>query len=170
MDETTQPFIGIDPDDTAQVQVRGATVTIGAIDQGVWSRINAEAQLAHEGAKRRAIRRLASEGLDPEELAEGGTAVSRLQLEAYMDPGFREQHFNVQCEAVRHAVRAHDGLLKRDGSAISCERVPLKQAFGECTVLSEATLRVYRANPVLVEALWMPIFRMQTLGEAEKKA
>lgn len=169
MDETTQPFIGIDPDDTAQVSVRGAVFTIGVVDQGVWGRLQAEEQLAHEGAKRRAIRRLADEGLDPEELVEGGK-VSRLMLAAFLDPVFQETHFHVQVEAVRHAVRDHDGLLRRDGTTYPCQRVALKQAFGEVSVLSEATLRVYRANRAIIEALWQPISRMQTVGEAEKKA
>jgi len=166
-DQTTQPFIGLDPDDTAEVKVGGATFTSGVSDQGMWARTHAEAVLAYENAKRRAIKRIADEGGDPEEPVEGKT--TRLDVEAYTDPTYRERLFNAQCEAVRYAVRGHEGLLKRDGTPHPFQRNTLKRDFGEVHALDEATLRLYRANPRIVEALWMPIWRLQTLGEAEKK-
>lgn len=169
--EVATPFLGVDPDDTAEMSVGGATFTIGVIDQGVWERINSDAVLSFEAAKRRAIKQLAAEELDPEEVVResGEFKLRRVDEAALGDPAYNEHMVSVMLEAIRFAVRGHAGVAKKSGAVVPFKASTAKHEGGTVPTVGDDTLRYYRANPRLIQPLWLAIRRFQVLGEVEKK-
>jgi hypothetical protein len=166
-----KPFVGIDPDDTLEVEEGGAVITIGVINQGAWQRLYTESLLATESAKRRTIKRLADEGVEPESIAfeANGIPVTVLAVETHADPALQDQMHDIQTRAARLAVRHHRNIQKRDGSPVPCVTEKKQIAGRAATVLSEETLAFYAANQMLLSAVWSGLRRLQTLGAVEKK-
>ena len=172
----SQSFIGIDPDDTRTARVNGASFTVGVIEQGIWERLRNEATLTYEAARRRAIRRMAEAGERPDEVVVPAdpskglkSDLTALDVAAPSDPLYRERIHQLMCEAARWAVRGHEGFAKRDGSPVPF--VTASETYEGCprTVVGAETMRWYRANPLVVQSVWLELQKLQSLGEHEKK-
>lgn len=172
-----QPLVGIDPEDTQDVCIGGATFTLGVIDAGLWARIADEAQLLFEAAQRRAIRRCAAEGLDPEEriggrMGAGGEVVGALPRAAFMaqnDPEFRPAWMALIVQALRLSLRGHSGFVNRKGEPFPFERTRETVEGMQLEVATPKTLAAYRVNPRVLYELWIALQALHTLGVLEKK-
>lgn len=163
---------GIDPDHTREVDVYGAKFTIGVIDSGVWERINNDSILAYEGGLRRSIKRLADEGIDPEEVVktnDDGSTVRKVDTAAWSEPKFRERLVSIMEEAAKYSIRGHSGFQKPNGEPVPFEMGESTSEGRKIPTVGVETLRWYRQNTVVLFAVWVEIKNLMNLGSAEKK-
>lgn len=146
-----EPLIGIDPDATVGVALRGATFTVGVLDAGTWERMNHRYGAVYRDAQRRAIAKVGPE--NENEMA--------VPMEMAMDIQFREDSFHVWEAVSKLCIRGHRGLLKKDRSP-----VPYVAKDG---VVSPETMKWYSLLPGLLEQVWYACRKLHTLEESEKK-
>lgn len=158
-------FIGIDPDDTREVVMKGATFTVGVLPSGLWDIVSTQSTISFQDARRRAIAKLSSEGQSPEEIKDGMMACDR---EAVLDPMFIKSQFKIRMEALKFGLRGHVGF-KTKNSAVPFELEDFDFDGVNVKVVSEKTLRVYRVNPRIVTALWMSLMKVNELSDLAKK-
>lgn len=163
-------FIGIDPDDTVEVEYHGVTVTVGVIPSGVWTRLSGELAVSHRDAKRHAIKLLREQGIDPEDTKDlFGQKVTVADLAAMNDPTHRENVLRVCLHAVGWAVRGHKNWNTRKNEPVPCTLVTKNYEGIEVQVLDKSTLRYYAANKGLMDAVYGAIKNLQELGPEAKK-
>lgn len=156
-------LIGLMPDDITTVHIGAAEFDVGTIDVDEWARLNTALAVARQNSARENIRKLSSEGINPNEVVSelDGTPLTRLDLAVSSDPVFMKDVVNLYADAAVLSVRDHRKLVDRAHNPIPCVRVNGR--------LSEATARVYRVNTKIVHTLWPHIRRLNTLEEATKK-
>lgn len=153
-----KPLIGINPDDTAEVEFGGAVFTIGPMEALAWERLNHRFLTLYRHAYRRAIKELAV----PEGAALSAVDEDKLGEALAKDMTFREEQARIVLEMASYSVRGHKGFVNRDGS-----EVPFKV---EGSRVAAETLRRYLYVPGLVDTLHRHIRAMHTLSEVAKKA
>lgn len=147
-----EALIGIDPDATVEVSLRGATFIVGVLDAATWERLNHRFGVAYRDAQRRAI---AEVGMDNEnEMA--------VPLAMAVDPKFTEERFEIWTAAARRCIRGHKGLIKKDKTEVAFTT----DRTGE---VAEITMRWYALLPGLMEQVWYSLRSLHTLEENEKK-
>lgn len=159
-------FIGIDPDDTLEVNFSGGTFTLGVLPVGLWDRFSSRSMVTYMNAYRRAIAKLKDEGRDPDEKPKG--IISLAELEVTVDPQFLSEMSMVRTDALKYGLRGHANFKtkKREVPFTTCEQVV---EGVKVTVVEEATLKFYRAQKTLVEALWIKLRKLHDLESDEKK-
>ncbi len=163
-------LIGVDPNDTTDVQYGGATFTVGVVPAGAWEILEARHALAQQRATRRVIKDLHSQGVDPEEVAqkfptkEGQAEVvlTRADIAVMSDPTFLQETQGIYADAVRLAVRGHKGFVNRYG-------VPFEFKTTEAGEVHADVMKVYQANGRLMRALWLNIRALNDMGVLAKK-
>lgn len=156
-------FLGIDPDDTTTVQFGTGKFTLGVLPLGRWDHIWGRMTAAYRTASRLVIRRLAEQGIDPEEIVyeKDETKLTRLDAEVRADPDFHKQEFELMLEGLKYGLKKHEGVFTRSGE------IAFEAANG---VLSPRMLAFYGVNPKLVTALWVNLRKLHVLEAPAKKA
>lgn len=167
-EQVPEEFNGIDPDDTRDVVMRGATFTVGVLPAGLWNIISTQNAMAFEESKRRAIAKLAAEGRDPESVEEGWTGTLAERTAATDEKGMHELA-RTRMEALKYGLRGHKGF-KVKGKDVPFVTVSTNIDGIDVTVVTESTLRFYRANPNIVMALFLSLMKVNTLSDLAKKA
>lgn len=165
-------LVGVDPDYTEELAYGPAVVVIGPTAAGAWERLELQAMLANQDATRRAVRKLAALGIEPEAEVRrvGPIIITALMAEMGLDPVFKEELRCVSLEAVRLSVRGHMGFAFADGTPRPFSVTREKLRGRPVDVVGEATMRFYEANPGLVDAIWSALKRLNRFEEPEKKA
>lgn len=167
----SDPFVGVDPDDTMDIDFHGAVITIGVMPQGVWERITNELHSAHRDAKRRAIARMVEEKRDPSATVPfAGREVTMADVEVLRDAVYMESVFKLSLEAAGWSVRGHKNWNKTNGSPVPCMHIVKMYEGTEWKRLDGVTLRHYAANAGLVDAVWTATKKMQELEDDAKKS
>lgn len=167
-----QPLLGVDPDDTAEVRVRGAVLVVGVVDRAAWDVIRSRAADDYLQVFRRVVKEIADAGGDPSALAdpESPTKMTVADLRTVQDEEFQARALGGMRALARLAVRSHAGILDRKTRAevpflTEEERTP----WGEVRrVVSAKTLRWYEVNGLL-PAVDRAARELNGLGVAEKK-
>lgn len=166
-------LVGIDPDHTEEVAYGPAVVVVGPTSAGAWERIRLGTLLATQDAHRRAIRKLAAEGLEPEAVVRtnpNGSVLTALDAELRLDPLLSAQIRDAMLEAARFSVRGHTGFAFADGTPRPFSVTREKIRGRSIDVVGDETMRFYEANPQLVDLIWRRLVVLNTFGEPEKKA
>jgi hypothetical protein len=167
-----QPLLGVDPDDTAEVRVRGAVVVVGVIDRAAWDVLRSRAADDYLQVFRRKVAEIAAEGGDPSALADpdSPTKMTVADLRTVQDEEFQARATASRRALARLAVRGHSGILDRKTRA----EVPFateqeRTAWGEVRrVVSLKTLRWYEVNGLMAD-VDRAARELNGLGDAEKK-
>lgn len=149
--------------------MKNATFTVGVLPLGLWDVISTQNFVAFEEAKRRAIAKLAAEGLDPEAIEEGWTATMADRLAANDEQSMRSLQFR-RLEAVRYGLKMHSGFKTRNGKVVPFETEYITVDGQSVKVVAESTLKFYRVNPKLVTNLYLSLMKVNTLSDLGKKA
>lgn len=166
------PLVGIDPDQTVDLEVGGATLTVGPMVAALWERFYRLSLLANQDATRRAIAKLKVAGVDPTAVVRklGPIDVSALDAELTLDPEYASEISRVHLEALRFGLRGHRGIVKRDGTEVPFKTSSERVNGQDFTVVAPETLRFYAVNPRLVLAAWNRLHGLHVFGDVEKKA
>lgn len=164
--DNTDGLIGVDPDDTMDVEMGGATFVVGPVPGDVWEKLSGERALLLQDSVRRAIKRISDRGENPDDFwvdrKRQVSTMTKLEVESSSDPSYRHAMIPVMVEGAKHALRDHRKFLTRKR-----EPIPFKRSNG---VVEEETLRYYRVNVTVLEAVWLHLYILNTLGDQGKKA
>lgn len=159
-------FVGIDPDDTLEVQFSGGTFTLGVLPVGLWDRFSSRSMVTYMNAYRRAIAKVKADGRDPDEKPKG--VISLAELEVTVDETFLSEMSMVRIDALKYGLRGHANF-KTKKREVPFTTVEQMVEGVKVMVVDEATLKFYRAQKTLVEALWGHLRRLHDLEADEKK-
>ncbi len=166
-------LIGIDPDERKEVPYRGATFTLRVMPKGLFTRLRQGNLVAIEQAKRRVIKRLADDGIDPEgefyRSEDGSFVLSNLAHHTLNEPGYSEALHAYEVELIRWSLVGHRGFCKADGTEIPFVTEPRRQEGEDWQVPTSSTLRWYGVNKDLLSTLFLQAEALNLLGPTEKK-
>lgn len=162
-------FIGIDPSDTIVIKYGNGEFTLGVLPAGMWDRVNTRMIIALTNARRECIRDLAAKGLDPEEVVGQSTKLTRLDIEVQCQDELKKNVATIHIEALRYGLRAHERFKTKKGT-VPYEATEQVVDGVPVPVVSEKTLRYYRTNPAVSQALWIGFRQLHDLDETAKKA
>lgn len=195
--EEFEPLIGISPDDVEEVRLTvngkptAAVFTLGPLPGAVWHRLKSERAVLRQKYIALAISRLKAEGLEPledepgqdeieelrlasmrkiigDEAAEAEKVrsagrLSRLDVALVRDRDFLAALHGLFLEGAAYALRGVRGIVRRG------TREPIHFArIGDR--IDARTLEYFSVNDDMLSQMWPVIEKMNTLGEAEKKA
>lgn len=165
-----EPLIGVDPEDSIDVEFGGATFKLQTLPAGLWEQFNAELQMSAQLATRKSIAILKEAGEDPMEVVTKWTAegkefvLSKLDMLNLANPAHSLEEQRVFLEALRHSVKGHSKFTNRHG-----KEFPFVLSEGD--TLDSKTTALYRSQgKAFLQALWTHVRRLNDLGLVGKKA
>jgi hypothetical protein len=167
------PLVGIDPDARKTVEYGGATFTLRGIPKGLFTRLRQRNLVAIESAKRRVIKRLSEEGVDPESTQitlKDGRVLTHLEVGTMWEPQYQEDLHRYELELMRWSLVGQSGFQRSDDSPVPWVTERAAYEGEELEVPAKETLRWYAANADLLHHLFMHAEGMNMLDASEKKA
>lgn len=169
MNEAAQSLVGVDPDDTDVFEFGGARFVLGVMPAGKWSIIQSRQMVVQQEAMRRMIPVLNAKGIAPDAVVSttemsDGTKIELTQVDiaAAQDSEHIEQLMQIRIDALKLSLRSMTGFKNRHGTEFK-----LEFEFGFPT---DASMRVFGVNRGLLDALWIRIRELNSLGTLAKKA
>lgn len=163
-----EAFIGIDPEDTLEVNYGGGKFTLGVLPVGIYDRISSRAMAARQDAIRRVTTDLHARGLDPTfEVYEG---VSLLDREISHEAIYRGDLRRVQMDGLKLGLRKHEGFRNKKGEDFPFATELITIEGEQVSAATPATMKNYAVNPGLVMVLWVALRKLHELPEVAKKA
>lgn len=165
-------FEFIDPEAEKTITLEGfpgLTLKLRPIARGKWVALRNAAILIAERAQRRAIAQCQRENLAPDAAVSDGSRMTFAKFRENLDPTQATELAEVNAEITAWSVTSIEGAVLK-GQPFEPERRQVEFEGGRVSILAPSAIRVISMQPGLVSSIANEAWKLNELGDAEKKA